>query len=215
MICIAIAIGVVWLWKGNSSSAKVSADIPGNASTVSTQAQDVVAAPEPAPEPPKPSIPQDLNEAIGTFKRGMSDETDALSSGAKALAQWAIAGLKWSELKALPQTSRARVMKDADTERGKGICLSGSIIEITADKGAGEKVYIGGLSDERGGIYRFVNVGSSGDIVEQSHARMCGVVIGRIDYSNSMGGMAHAVQLVGMFDLPENKIRKAPSGTSL
>lgn len=39
-------------------------------------------------------------------------------------------------------------------------------------------------------------------------ARFCGVVTGLYDDSNSGVGVGHAVQMVGMFDLPENKPAK-------
>ena len=60
------------------------------------------------------------------------------------------------------------------------------------------------MSDE-GDIYKFMNVGTSGDLVANSQARMCGVVTGRYQYSNSAGGTGHALSIVGMFDLPQNR----------
>ncbi len=59
-----------------------------------------------------------------------------------------------------------------------------------------------------GNIYRFLAAGSSGTLVPQSYGRFCGVVTGTYDYSNSGGGTGHAVEMVGMFDLPENKPKK-------
>ena len=61
-------------------------------------------------------------------------------------------------------------------------------------------IYMRGYSD----IYRFLAVKSTGNITDESSAKFCGVVIGKMDYANSAGGVAHAIQLVGMFDLPEN-----------
>lgn len=49
------------------------------------------------------------------------------------------------------------------------------------------------------------SAGSTATLVQQSRARLCGVVIGTYDYSNSAGGKGHAVSLVGMFDLAENR----------
>lgn len=48
------------------------------------------------------------------------------------------------------------------------------------------------------------SVSSTGRLVEDSRARLCGFVTGKYSYSNSGGGSSHAVQLVGMFKLPEN-----------
>lgn len=68
-------------------------------------------------------------------------------------------------------------------------------------------LYFGGMYDEAGKLYRFIAVGSTGALVESSRAKFCGVVVGQQHYQNSAGGVAHSVQLVGMFDLPENRTR--------
>ena len=38
-------------------------------------------------------------------------------------------------------------------------------------------------------------------------ARFCGIATGRDTYANTGGGTTHAVRVVGMFDLPENRKR--------
>jgi hypothetical protein len=86
----------------------------------------------------------------------------------------------------------------------KLLCASGEIVEITAEHSDAGKIYLGGLVDATGTIYRFAAVGSTGDLVQGSSGAFCGVVTGRIDYSNSGGGTTHAIQLVGMFKLPVN-----------
>ena len=115
--------------------------------------------------------------------------------------------MKWSELSQVPATKYGLVMKDPDRERGKRLCIQGSIIEIHAENSGYGKLFHGGIWSDGGNIYRFIAVGSSGELVERSRASFCGVVIGKQDYSNSAGGMTHAVFLVGMFGLPENKQR--------
>lgn len=146
-----------------------------------------------------------LDEAVTALTPAFSDEHGNLSPGAVLLASWGAKRLKWDELQKLPQTKVSLVMKDADQERGKRICTSGPLIEISAEEFNGDKFFIGGMIGESSKIYRFIAIGSSGELVDRSRARFCGVVIGRFDYPNSAGGTAHAVQLVGMFDLPENK----------
>jgi hypothetical protein len=59
-------------------------------------------------------------------------------------------------------------------------------------------------------IVRFYAVGSSGDLVQNRPARFCGAVAGRYSYDNAAGGSTHAVAVVGLFDLPENKDRVLP-----
>lgn len=163
--------------------------------------------------PQKPALPpiisaNTLTDAIKIVKPAMTDTFNDMSPGAASLATWSISHLKWSELNELPATRYALVMKDSDEERGKKLCATGIIVEVASEKTEQGKVYHGGLFDEDRHVYRFTAVGSTGELVAQSQARFCGVVIGREDYSNSAGGTAHAVYLVGMFDLPENKAGK-------
>ena len=139
------------------------------------------------------------------------DETQ-ISVGALSLAIWSSENMKWSELQALPTAKYGMVMKESDSERGKKICVTGNVVEISADSSGPQKVYLGGMADEQFHIYRFIAVGSTGEIVAGSNSRFCGVVTGKNDYSNSAGGVAHAIHLVGMFDLPENNPNKV--GTS-
>lgn len=145
---------------------------------------------------------ESLPKAIEFSKNFMSDTTNEVSDGAILLAKWSVDNMKWNDLQAIPQAkSFNAIMKDSDKERGKLLCQSGSIIEITA---AG-RMYEGGLFTSSGNVIRFIAVGNTGDLVARSSAKFCGIVIGKQDYSNSAGGVAHAVYLVGMFNLPENK----------
>lgn len=130
---------------------------------------------------------------------------EKLSDGAVVLSHWASTDMKWSELQAIEAGKYAAVMKDADSQRGKRLCFKGVVIEIHADKSLPKKVFTGGVFDEAGHLYRFLAAGSTGEIVDRSAARFCGVITGRNDYQNSAGGVAHAVHVIGMFDLPENK----------
>lgn len=145
-----------------------------------------------------------LADAIAGNKSSMSDTDDDVSDGAVSLASWSADHMKWSELQGLPKTKAGLVMKDSDQQRGKLICASGELIEIASEKEDDKKFYEGGLQDDDDNIYRFIAVKSTGGLVENSHATLCGVVIGRQDYADSVGGEAHAVFLVGMFQLPEN-----------
>ena len=98
-------------------------------------------------------------------------------------------------------------MKDSEEERGRRICTRGKLIEIHAERTSYGKLYDGGMfmgwSYSR--VVSFIAVGSTRGINQGSRARFCGVVIGRYSYSNSGGGVTHAVQLVGVFDIPENR----------
>lgn len=149
-----------------------------------------------------------LREAIATTRLNMTDIQGAdLSVGAAKLALWSAANLRWSELQEIPAGKYAMVMKDPDTQRGSRICTSGQIIEIAVDRTVSPKIFLGGMFDDSGRLYRFIAVGSTGEIVAESRAKFCGIVTGQQHYENSAGGVAHSVHLVGMFDLPENRAR--------
>lgn len=176
-----------------------------------TQNQPRTVSAEPAPKPvaPLPPPPENLRAAIATARPFMTDNRDEnIDQGAAALALWSIERLKWSELQEIPGGKYAMVMKDSDSQRGSRICTGGTIIEIAVDNTIpGSKIFLGGMYDDAGHIYRFIAVRSTGEIVANSRAKFCGIVTGQQHYQNSAGGVAHAVHLVGMFDLPENKTR--------
>jgi hypothetical protein len=144
-----------------------------------------------------------LAEAIAYSTPHMEDTKNTIDDGAKVLTSWAVGRMTWEDLSAVPETSVAKVMKDSEAERGKRLCGRGSIVEIFTDKLDGSKVFRGQLSTE-GKLLAFLAVGDSGEIVEGSAARVCGIVTGRFSYANSGGGTSHAVRVVGMFDLPAN-----------
>lgn len=145
-----------------------------------------------------------LAQAVELTRPFMDDTVKDQSKGAIILTKWAMAHMKWSDVALKKnETSFAKVRKDSDEERGKRMCVSAGIVQISkVTKG----VYEGLLLTNYGrDIYRFTSVGSTGDLVGNSIARFCGVVIGNYSYHNNGGGSSNAVALVGMFDLPENK----------
>jgi hypothetical protein len=147
-----------------------------------------------------------LGEAIDLTQPDMADFSESdFSQGAVKLALWSSDKMVWSELQKIEQGKYGLVMKESDSQRGKRICTNGQVIEIVADKSVPNKIYLGGLTDANFHVYRFIAVGSTGNIVAGSNVKFCGIVTGRNDYANSIGGVAHAIHLVGMFDLPENK----------
>ncbi|MCQ8116126.1 hypothetical protein [Methylomonas rosea] len=147
-----------------------------------------------------------LQQVIDLTKPEMEDiQGGDISKGTAMLALWASTNLKWDELTDLPNTKHGLVMKDSAPQLGKRLCVKGQVIEIERDRTIDEPLYSGGMFDDAARIYRFLAVASTGEIVANTHVGFCGIVTGQQHYPNSAGGMAHAVQLVGMFDLPENK----------
>lgn len=151
-----------------------------------------------------------LPQAIEFAKPHMEDiQGEGVSKGTGILAFWASTNLKWAELIELPSSKHGLIMKDSAAQLGKRLCVKGRVIEIARDKTVEQPLFTGGMFDGTGRIYRFVAVGSTGDIVGNTQAGFCGIVTGQQHYLNSAGGVAHAVQLVGLFDLPENKPAEA------
>ncbi len=169
--------------------------------------------PPPPPAPPE-ETPVDKIAKISSLRGAlefaipyMSDQYNKVSDGALLLATWAAAHLRLGDVKvAKDETSFALAQKDPDEARGKRICVTGSIIQIAVTRTPFGKLNEGLIGvNYLSRLYHFVAAGSSGSLVQGNRARLCGVVTGRFDYSNSAGGTGHAIQLVGMFDIPENR----------
>jgi hypothetical protein len=206
--------------------ARVGSASPFVAGAPTTEAQRERTAPEPAANEPSAELKaarmltaaveqKSLADAVAYARPYMEDTANASSVGAVLVATWAKANMTWADVStARDETSLALVKKDSDRERGKRLCVSGNLVEIAADKSFPGKPYVGLLRTGSWDLVRFVAAGSTGQLVEQSAARFCGVVTGRYDYANSGGGVGHAVEAVGMFDLPENRATApAPSAT--
>lgn len=157
----------------------------------------------------KPNLDfENLRQAVAASVPYMKDISNSgVSQGAAMLAIWGADHMKWEELQDLSPGKYGLVMKDPDSQRGLKICTSGHVIEIAIERSESTKgkIFIGGMFDDIGRIYRFIAVGSTGEIMANNRARFCGVITGQEHYSNSAGGTAHAIHVVGMFDLPENK----------
>jgi hypothetical protein len=161
------------------------------------------AEPEPEPEPP----PATLALAIAKARPTMEDVGDgSISPGTLELVLWAASSLRWSDIApgSGAETSIRLVMKDSDAARGKRLCSRGRIIQIQKEKGTDPPVFSGILVTSSYDLVHFYAVGSTGELVEKDRARICGVVTGRYSYPNAGGGTGHAVDVVGMFELPEN-----------
>jgi hypothetical protein len=113
------------------------------------------------------------------------------------------------------ETSYLLAEKDSDEARGKRMCVSGTVIQIEVEKTDVGKLNTGLLMSWSNNLFNYVTVGTSGELVAQSAARICGVVTGKYDYSNSAGGTGHAIEIVGMFDLPQNKAKKPLAGLTI
>lgn len=170
------------------------------------------AAPAPTPEKVPPPPPDPMKEllaapdlAAALQRLSFADVQDEWDAGAVRLAAWADKHMTWPLVSGKDETSFAKVHKDADSERGKRVCVSGSIIEIHVQKVGDLKLALGEIVVGSGNFASFIAVHDTGDLVGRSAARFCGVVTGVRSYANSGGGTTHTVTVVGMFDLPENR----------
>lgn len=172
-----------------------------------------VAAPEPRPEAPPPPEPvqilatkKTLEDALAVTTPLMRDDYATVSDGAKLLAAWSLTNLTWRMAEPpSDETTVGLVQKDPDSQRGKRLCAPGTIVQIAETKTPQGPFSEGIFMTESLNFISYVAVRSSGDLVANSVARFCGIVTGKYDYPNSAGGTGHAIQLVGMFDLPANR----------
>lgn len=204
-VVLMLGIGfVIWAnWSPDASTSTAEPAQPVHSSPASKPQMSAVDSA--VTNPPAEITPTSLADALIAFGPDMGDSTNTLNLGAEELGKWSIKFLTWKSLMALPRTKPALVMKDSKMEQGKRICASGPIVEITAESVDIGKVYEGEFADiSNGTLYRFIAVHSSGELVQGSETSFCGVVTGKFDYSNSMGGESHSIQLVGLFELPEN-----------
>lgn len=172
--------------------------------------------PAPTPTPPPPPDPKTemrakdtLPEAIAYAKPLMEDTRNDLDKGTVLLVDWLARKPSWGAINALPETSVAKVLKDSDAERGKRICAGGTVVQIASDKIDGKKIFNGTFMTGDVKYIAYFAVASTGSLVERSPGKFCGVVTGTHSYSNTGGGTTHAIRVVGMFDLPENR-KEAP-----
>jgi hypothetical protein len=178
-----------------------------------TASATATVAPPPAPEKnpkqlrrEKVDAAPNLQAALAIIKPAMADEAQEFCDGTFLMAAWA---LQHPHIEAFsvakPETSHQLVAKDSDAERGKRVCVAGSLIEIKKEKTPDGNLFIGELMAGDSSIWHFVAAGSTGALVASSPARICGVVIGKYDYAGSASNTVHATEIVGVFDLPENK----------
>lgn len=189
-----------------SKTEKVSADKAPAAST-STPAMAVKQVPPPPPSPLEQMMGKTtLSDAIAFAKPSMEDSRDDTDKGTLLMVSWLSKNpSNWAAIQALPDTSIAKVLKDSEEERGKRLCVSGRVIQIHTEKLDTGKIFSGTFATNDSKYVSYLAAGSSGELVERSPAKFCGVVTGRHSYSNVSGGTTHAVRAVGLFDLPENK----------
>ncbi|CAN5910112.1 hypothetical protein BH11MYX3_BH11MYX3_31160 [soil metagenome] len=130
-------------------------------------------------------------QAIEMARPAFVDTTEELGAGARLLAHYATAKLRWSEVDVPAETTIRQ------PDRGKRLCATGEIRQITRRELNGRTVHVGRLRTADADEVAFVAVGTTGDLVERSAGRLCGAVLGK---------SGSAVSILGMFDLAENRM---------
>jgi hypothetical protein len=91
------------------------------------------------------------------------------------------------------------------------MCVSGRILSITKLRAEwGPSLFEGLMVTSGRDVIHYYAARSTGELVERSRSRLCGVVIGRHSFANVSGGQTNSIALVGVFDLPENRAPKGP-----
>jgi hypothetical protein len=151
------------------------------------------------PESPEARIAKaaTFEQAIAIARPVFADTTDDLGEGAQLLAIYAAAKLRWSEVDVPAETTIRDVQTHVELGRGKRLCATGEIRQITRRDLGGRTVHVGRLRTGDVDEVAFVAVGTMGDLVDRSSGRLCGVVLGT---------SPAAVSILGMFDLAENRL---------
>lgn len=147
-----------------------------------------------------------FEEASSWSRAYMKDSTDSPSLGAYTLAVWlAERGTLTDVAVERDETSVKLAKKDIAQARGKRTCVRGRVVQVVRDATYPKPLYSGTLATSSYDFVHYLAAGSSGTLVSGNSARLCGVVTGLFTYDNLGGNKTDAVQMVGMFDLPENR----------
>lgn len=189
---LAITVGVLAVVLGGEDPAPAAARVP-------VAHVPLAAEPPPVPESPEVRLAKaaSFEEAIALARPVLVDTTDQLGEGARLLASYATAKLRWAEVDVPAETTLGHIEKDPERERGKRLCATGEILQIVRRDVGGRKVHVGRLRTADSDEVTFVAVGTTGELVKRSTGRLCGAALG-------MSGTA--VSILGMFDFEENRL---------
>lgn len=171
------------------------------ATTTKPTAHAVAEAPAPSvaasvqAAPPDIVDAADLAAAIAFARPALTDTRDAPSPGAKQLARYAAAKLRWADVAVKDETSPALVEKDPLAAMGKRLCAAGVLLRIEKQTVDGVELYTARMVTRKGDVLEMFVVGPTGALVKRSAAKFCGIVAGRLD-----SGGKPATFAVGMFE---------------
>ncbi len=118
------------------------------------------------------------------------------SEGSKQLARWLAKKGTWADVSvAKSETSIELVEKDAAAQRGKRLCLAGTLERIEKQTFDGVEVHEARVITAQKDAVEVYAVGNTGALVKRKPAKFCGVVTGA-----QRDGKAIVTFAVGMFD---------------
>jgi hypothetical protein len=144
----------------------------------------------------------DVTTALGfaSSYRGFAGQ-DEEEPATSLFREWSTRHLHWSDVSS-SKTTPAKVFKDTTSEFGKPYCGRGYIVQLSKTNYSD---YFEALISAGSDIVHLSAVGDTGELVQGMDGGFCGIVTGTYTYSNTGGGTTHAIDVVGMFDLPSNR----------
>jgi hypothetical protein len=160
-----------------------------------------------APYTPPPPLPKPMNVEEAIRAAGFADASGVGGphQSAGEFAKWAMGNLTLQDVgdKVNPSTTHKQVLRDADRERGKRICLDAWVNQIECRDTQWGRMCVG-LAHDLEGFYLFTAVHDTADVYKGSVAPFCGIVVGRESFTSTENETTHAIRLVGMFITDEN-----------
>lgn len=159
-----------------------------------------------------------LEDALKTAKEEFPGDVRSRDA---AIVEWSEEHLHWADIDVKKnQVSTLLALKDPEGAYGKRACLSGKITTITAvrDADASALRHFNAVlesTDKTPERWNLSAVGDTGELVKGSTAKFCGLAVNVHTNQGSIGGTgvhpstapSDSLDMVGMFDLPENKKR--------
>lgn len=121
-----------------------------------------------------------------------------VSGGSAVLAEWMVKKAVIGDIKKLPKGSYGQTRKT--NHRGHHLCVRAKVMQIQERN-----------SRSMGTLYRgrrwysFLTFKQTTGVLAGRWRTFCGVIAGRVDWKNQRGGETSGIQLVGMFDIKDNR----------
>jgi hypothetical protein len=163
--------------------------------------------PEPAPALGPDEDPPTLAGAVEKARQWAGSDVNATTARSLVLVGWANRHLTWSDVNvANNETSYAQIAKDAGSQIGKRMCVSGKVARLNLVRTDQAQSSAGVLLSDAGEPFAFMAAHNMGSVTEMQAARLCGIVTGW-NAAESDIGPARAAVMVGMFEVDRDNVR--------